>query len=128
MTTGIRTDVDIDLVIKLCVDGSSGSPKLERSMANLMLEVFDLWKRKQKSYGPHNISTFGLRGVVVRLWDKMQRMIRLTWFGVDNPLQDESIRDTLLDIADYGLIATLVYDGKWPKSDMDIEEGGSGKT
>lgn len=122
MTTGVRTDVDIDLIIELCVDGSSGSPKLERSMANLMLEVFNLWKIKQLSYGPHNISTFGIKGVVVRLWDKLQRIVRLTWTGVENPLQDESIRDTLLDIADYGLIATLVVDGAWPKSEMDLKE------
>jgi len=108
--------------IELCIDGSSGSPDLEREMAHLMKEVFELWKIKQKSYGPHNISTFGLKGVVVRLWDKMQRIVRLTWNGVRNPLANESTRDTLLDIADYGLIATLVLDGKWPKSNIQIEE------
>jgi len=107
--------------VELVLDGSSGSPRLEANMAHLMQEVFNLWKAKQKSYGPHNISTFGLKGVVVRLWDKMQRIVRLTWLEMDNPLQNETIRDTLLDIADYGLIATLVYDGKWPKSEVAIE-------
>ena len=109
---------------ELWVDGSSGSPELERHMAHLMKEVFELWKAKQLSYGPHNISTFGLKGVVVRLWDKLQRIVRLTWMNVGNPLQDETIRDTLLDVADYGLIGVLVLDGKWPNSNMSIDSKG----
>jgi len=107
--------------VTLEVDGLSGAPELEESMAQLMQEVFNLWKRKQKSYGPYNISVFGLKGVIVRLWDKMQRIVRLVWTGIKNPLQDETIRDTLIDIADYGLIAVLVFDGKWPKSNLDCK-------
>ena len=110
-----------DSVTELLIDGSSGSPELERHMSLLMQEVFNLWKVKQLSYGPHNISTFGIKGVVVRLWDKLQRIVRLTWMNVGNPLQDESIRDTLLDVADYGLIGVLVLDGKWPKNNMNID-------
>jgi len=114
------------VVVELHVDGSSGDIDLEHDMAHLMKEIFELWKAKQKSYGPHNISTFGLRGVVVRLWDKMQRIVRMTWNGVNNPLPNESVRDTLLDIACYGLIATLVFDDAWPESNMQIGEGKNG--
>jgi len=110
--------------VQFSIDGSSGDPELERHMAYLMKEVFEIWKVKQLSYGPHNISTFGLKGVVVRLWDKLQRIVRLTWMGIGNPLQDETIRDTLLDVADYGLIGVLVLDGKWPNSNMNIDSKG----
>ena len=110
--------------VVLKVDGLSSAYELEQSMALLMQEVFNLWKAKQLSYGPHNISTFGLKGVVVRLWDKLQRIVRLTWMNVGNPLQDETIRDTLLDVADYGLIGVLVLDGKWPNSNMSIDSKG----
>jgi len=109
--------------VVLEVNGLSESYELEQSMALLMKEVFEIWKVKQLSYGPHNISTFGLKGVVVRLWDKLQRIVRLTWMDIGNPLQDETIRDTLLDVADYGLIGVLVLDGKWPNSNMNIESG-----
>jgi hypothetical protein len=101
--------------VTLVADGFSGDQDLEYAMAQLLNELFSIFKKKQKSYGPKNISTFGERGVVVRMNDKLQRLIRLVWDGVANPLQDENIRDTYIDMADYALIALLVRDGKWPE-------------
>jgi len=101
--------------ITLVADGFSGDQDLEYAMAKILKELFDIFKKKQKSYGPKNISTFGERGVVVRMNDKLQRLIRLVWEDVANPLQDESIRDTYIDMADYALIAILVREGVWPE-------------
>ena len=38
---------------------------------------------------------------------------------------DESLRDTLLDLADYGIIAALVHDGVWKT--MTLEEAWNDK-
>ena len=84
-------------------------------------EAFSLWQKKNRSYGSHNISTFGLKGIVVRLWDKMQRVVRLGWNGVENPLE-ETLIDTFLDIAVYALIAILVIRNQWPKSPFEVKE------
>lgn len=101
--------------ISLVIDGSSGNEELERNWAKLAVELFEIFKQKQASYGPKNISTFGERGVVVRINDKLQRLIRLVWDAKEDPIDDETISDTYLDLADYGLIAELVRRGLWPK-------------
>lgn len=124
MTTYCGTTCLDKKTVELVIDGSSGDVTLERDMALLMSELFALWKRKQASYGAGNISYFGERGVIVRMWDKMQRLIRLVWHGLGNPLDDETIDDTYMDIADYGLIAVLVRRGLWPDAVGFDAEGG----
>ena len=94
-------------------DGSSGNLDLERSMAEIMVRVFETFKKKQASYGSGNISSFGEFGVIVRMNDKMERLKNLVVKDKDNPLQDETIDDTYLDLADYALIAVLVRRGLW---------------
>ncbi len=95
---------------------------IEESFRGVVEEAFSLWQKKHKSYGPFNISVFGLKGIVVRLWDKMQRVVRLAWNNVDNSLPDETLQDTFLDIAVYALIAILVIRGQWPKNPLEVKE------
>lgn len=45
------------------------------------LENVQLLDKKQRDYGPHNISAFGLFGVVVRMNDKNERFKNLKGFG-----------------------------------------------
>ncbi len=72
----------------LSVDNLSGDVKLERAMAKLMAQAFELFKRKQASYGPENIAEFGEKGVLIRIHDKIKRLVRLVWKGFPNPLED----------------------------------------
>lgn len=95
-------------------------------MNRIFASAFDLWQKKHQSYGPHNISTFGERGVVVRMWDKLQRLVRLVWNGVQNPLQQETIDDTYMDILVYAAIALCIRHGKWPSSPFQFEENDNG--
>ena len=101
--------------VKLPLDGCSGDVELEREFAMRVFAMFELFKRKQASYGPRNISTFGERGVLIRSNDKIQRLIRMVWQEHDNPLRDESIEDTWYDLSVYAIIALLCRDGKWPQ-------------
>ena len=50
----------------------------------------------------------------MRMWDKMARLNHI----IENPevdTNDESMRDTLIDLLNYSAIAILVLEGDWPK-------------
>jgi hypothetical protein len=81
---------------------------------------------KNADYSPANIGGLGSYGVVNRLWDKVCRLLNL--HGVDihaefkgisgeraAVIKDESVDDTYLDTANYGVIGFLLRKGKWGK-------------
>lgn len=79
---------------------------------------------RQAKYGPGNVTSQGLYGIVTRLSaDKMQRLMKamngrvIEGKVVLDPLpddfSDESLDDTLFDIANYSLIAWMLRHGYW---------------
>ena len=84
-----------------------------------MWEIFDsagnLLLSKHKDYGPTNISKSPggpLNGLRVRMWDKTARLNHLIDSGATP--QNESLRDSFVDLLNYAAIALMVLDGKWP--------------
>lgn len=82
-------------------------------------EVFDssgnVLLRKHKDYGPTNISRSPggpLNGLRVRMHDKTARINHLIDSGATP--ENESLRDSFLDLMNYAAIALLVLDGNWP--------------
>lgn len=78
-------------------------------------EAHNLLLRKHQDYGPKNIALSPggpLNGLRVRLWDKQARLNNLIESGVDP--ENESLRDTLLDMANYAIIGLMVLGGDWP--------------
>lgn len=75
-----------------------------------VLEMVKTFDRKQHDYGSHNIADFGELGVLVRTNDKIRRLKNLQGKG---EAKNESIDDTWLDIAVYGVIALLCRKGIW---------------
>jgi hypothetical protein len=78
-------------------------------------ETFQVLIKKQADYGPKNISQSPggpLNGLRVRMHDKLSRINHL----IDNGAtpENESLRDSFLDLANYSIIAMMVLDGKWP--------------
>lgn len=77
---------------------------------------FDIFKKKQRDYGPGNISqsyvNFGAMSLLVRMNDKMQRLINLT--KGDSEPNNESIEDSFNDLANYAMIGLLCISGEWP--------------
>lgn len=72
--------------------------------------------KKQNDYGPTNISRSPggpLNGLRVRMHDKISRINHLIDSGVDP--ENESLKDSFLDLANYSIIAMMVLDGKWPE-------------
>ena len=84
-----------------------------------MWEIFDsagnLLLKKHKDYGPTNISRSPggpLNGLRVRMWDKTARLNHLIESGATP--ENESLRDSFIDLLNYSAIALMVIDGKWP--------------
>jgi len=85
-----------------------------------MWEVLDsagnLLLKKHKDYGPTNISLSPggpLNGLRVRMWDKTARINHLIDSGATP--ENESLRDSFIDLLNYSAIALMVLDGKWPR-------------
>ena len=84
------------------------------------IEVYEELSRvlvsKQSDYGPGNINNApggAMNGVLVRMNDKMERLKNLIYHSEGEP-QNESIDDSLVDIANYAVIAMMVRRGSWP--------------
>lgn len=85
-----------------------------------MWEIFDsagnLLLKKHRDYGPTNISLSPggpLNGLRVRMHDKTARINHL----IDNGAtpENESLRDSFIDLLNYSAIALMVLDGVWPE-------------
>lgn len=73
-------------------------------------EAYKLFVKKNKDYGD-SFATFGPIGVIVRMGDKINRLTSLA----NNAIQlvdDESIRDTLIDLHNYSAMTIMLMDQK----------------
>ncbi len=108
--------------------GRSGWIEIEYSWLRKVQEVYGVFCEKQADYGPTNIGVGGTHGITVRLGDKISRLFELLGLtsreNVGKPA-NESIRDTMVDIGDYGIIGMIVLDGEWPLVDPADVWGGS---
>lgn len=85
-------------------------PNRPVQMRKIQDECFELFKKKNKDYGDA-FADFGVTGVLVRINDKIKRSLNITDTGiicVDN----ETLRDTLLDLHNYAAMAVMLMDEK----------------
>ena len=68
----------------------------------------ELFKKKNQDYGDA-FAKFGVIGVLMRIEDKIQRSLSITKNGV-NLVDDESIRDTLMDLHNYAAMGVMLLD------------------
>ncbi len=87
------------------------SVTFEQAMARLNAECDRVMVKKRRDYGNLNIAIWGVSGVAVRLTDKVMRLRELILSG--HLPQNESIRDTAVDIRNYGLILLMLIDDLW---------------
>ena len=99
-------------------------PKMMEEFRKIQREQYELFAQKQMAYGKGNIMLGGdiehpedriaaIRGITIRLNDKMQRLLNLVLKGIANPLSNESVTDTFMDMSIYGIISIIVERGKW---------------
>lgn len=73
----------------------------------------NLYERKNKDYGDSfgkSFNEYGMTMSCIRLEDKLNRLKALTKPGAIQQVQDESIRDTLLDLANYSIMTVIELD------------------
>ena len=71
-------------------------------------EALILFTKKNIDYGDA-FSKYGVIGVLTRIGDKIQRSLSITKNGI-HLIQDEGIRDTLLDLHNYSAMALMLLD------------------
>ena len=79
----------------------------ERACRNEALAIADILIKKQHDYGQDNILVFGEEGIMVRLSDKIHRLINLFKNRNSKP-KNESVKDTFTDIAGYAIIGLML--------------------
>ena len=77
-------------------------------MIKVQKEGFELFKKKNQDYGDA-FAKYGVIGVLMRIEDKIQRSMSITKNGV-NLIEDEKIRDTLIDLHNYAAMAIMLMD------------------
>jgi len=77
-------------------------------MKLIQKEALELFTKKNIDYGDA-FAKFGLVGVLIRIEDKLQRSMSITKNGV-NLINDEGIRDTLIDLHNYAAMALMLMD------------------
>lgn len=91
-----------------------GMAKFEANIFRHSEALAYLLIKKQLDYGPKNIADAPggpLNGLRVRMFDKISRINHLIDTGATP--ENESLRDSFMDLANYGIIAMMVLDGEW---------------
>ena len=86
-------------------------------------EARDLFQRKNKDYG-NGFVACGVPGIMVRLLDKFQRAVTVSRGSLS--VKTESLRDTLMDAANYCLMGVVLLDLSAQQAGR--EDGGDDET
>jgi hypothetical protein len=77
-------------------------------MKKIQSEALELFTKKNNDYGDA-FAKYGVIGVLMRMEDKLHRYMSITKKGV-NLVNDEGIRDTLIDLHNYSAMALMLID------------------
>lgn len=72
--------------------------------------IHNLYITKNNDYGnsvSDTFNKFGIDAYLVRMYDKINRVYSLTRNNAERKVEDEKIEDTLLDLANYAMIAVV---------------------
>lgn len=75
-------------------------------LQNIHTQAMDLFIKKNIDYGDA-FATYGPIGVLVRIGDKLSRLITITKNSV-SLVSDETIKDTLMDLHNYSAMALML--------------------
>lgn len=113
-----RTEIGLSLLkgVKEGIRMLGSRPKLAESVerfTEITNNMAKTYAAKNHDYGnsfEQSLDKFGLVASVVRLGDKMNRIESLT--KKEAQVKDESIKDTLLDMANYAIMTVMWMDKK----------------
>ena len=75
-------------------------------LASIQHKALELFRKKNADYGDA-FAKHGLIGVLVRIEDKIQRALSISKTSI-TLVEDESLKDTLLDLHNYAAMALMV--------------------
>ena len=81
-----------------------------KQLEQVQKEGLALFKRKNEDYGDA-FATYGPVGVLVRIGDKISRLISIEKRGI-KLVDDESLKDTLIDLHNYSAMAIMLMNEK----------------
>ena len=84
------------------------SPNRIEQMQKVNQEGLELFIKKNSDYGDA-FANYGAIGVLVRIGDKIQRLQSITAKNI-SLVNDEKIRDTLIDLHNYSAMAIMLLD------------------
>ena len=94
-----------------------------RKLCDILNKVYEI---KNHDYGDSFSKTYkelGIISAVTRITDKYNRIVSLAK-GADQKVREESIRDTLLDMANYALMTVMEID----KESREVDNDGGQKS
>jgi hypothetical protein len=83
-------------------------------MDTVQKEAIELFRKKNADYGDA-FATYGTVGVIVRMGDKIQRLVSVSNKGVAL-IDSESLRDTLIDLHNYAAMGVMLLDEQREKN------------
>jgi hypothetical protein len=83
-------------------------------------EGLELFKKKNADYGDA-FANYGSVGVIVRMGDKIQRLVSVSNRQI-SLVDNESLRDTLIDLHNYAAMAIMLLDENNAESSATIRE------
>ena len=91
------------------------SEKRVDQLIDVQKESLELFRKKNMDYG-NAFATYGPVGVIVRMGDKIQRLLSVSKKGICF-IDNESLRDTLIDLHNYAAMAIMLIDEEREKNE-----------
>jgi hypothetical protein len=121
-----NTDYNPSGIQRAISDFEKTYPQLAEAWKEVQQEQYELFAKKMMDYGLGNISLgttldepedvqLSLTGIWLRCNDKINRLKNMLKRKGYNYVTGETMIDSFVDIANYGIIAMLVMRGKWKK-------------
>jgi len=120
--TSKLTDNELHTAVEYC---ETNYPEMTGEFKKILDEMYEMFCKKQKNYGPSNISVgtslqsnedvkLALSGLFFRKNDKISRIKQMVVLGHADEV-GESVADTYQDLAVYSVISQIVQRDKWAK-------------
>jgi hypothetical protein len=107
MSTTTTTNITTTTNTNTNTNTTTNTNRVEQ-MKVIQQEALELFTRKNIDYGDA-FAKYGVIGVLMRIEDKIQRSMSITKNQV-NLINDEGIRDTLIDLHNYAAMALMLLD------------------
>ena len=91
-----------------------------KQLEKIQLEGKELFEKKNQDYGDA-FADYGVVGVLVRIGDKLRRFQNINKKGI-HVVNDEALRDTLIDLHNYSAMAVMLMDEEKQEEEKQEEE------